>query len=131
MGPRVSIFDVSKKILQLIEDGTPANVTAGHDPRRDIRELRRASVYRELAQEDSPKGLRFVIGWDTTLISMVILIPITVSIATVFTWPMVAVLRYGADVQISVQTGATVGSFIVTSGALLIGLVTLFDALAK
>lgn len=53
------------------------------------------------------------------------------SIATVVAWPIIAVLKYEADVQTSVQTGATVGSFIVTAGALLIGLVTLFDALAK
>ncbi|KAK1512119.1 hypothetical protein CTAM01_01049 [Colletotrichum tamarilloi] len=130
-GPLVSGFDVPQRILRLVENETPTSVPAGHDPRRDIRELRRASVYRDLVQADSLKGLRFVVGWDTTLISVVVLLPTIVSIATVVAWPIVAVLKYEADVQTSVQTGATVGSYIVTAGALLIGLVTLFDALAK
>lgn len=65
------------------------------------------------------------------MISIVVLLPTIMSIATVVAWPIIAVLKYEADVQTSVQTGATVGSFIVTAGALLIGLVTLFDALAK
>ncbi|KAG7081578.1 pfs domain-containing protein [Colletotrichum scovillei] len=130
-GPLVSVFDVPQRILRLVENETPTSVPAGHDPRRDIRELRRASVYRDLAQADSLKGLRFVVGWDTTLISIVVLLPTIISIATAVAWPIVAVLKYEADVQTSVQTGVTVGSFIVTAGALLIGLVTLFDALAK
>ncbi|EXF74490.1 pfs domain-containing protein [Colletotrichum fioriniae PJ7] len=130
-GPLVAVFDVPQRILRLVESETPISVPAGHDPRRDIRELRRASVYRDLAQADSLKGLRFVVGWDTTLISIVVLLPTIISIATVVAWPIVAVLKYEADVQTSVQTGATVGSFIVTAGALLIGLVTLFDALTK
>ncbi|PNH33218.1 hypothetical protein VD0002_g6653 [Verticillium dahliae] len=44
---------------------------------------------------------------------------------------MVAVLKFGADVQSSVQTGAAVASFIITTGALVMGLATLLDALAK
>ncbi|OHE97910.1 hypothetical protein CORC01_06773 [Colletotrichum orchidophilum] len=54
-GQRDAIFDVPQHILRLVENGTPTTIPAGLDPRRDITELQRASVYRDLTQTDSPK----------------------------------------------------------------------------
>lgn len=65
------------------------------------------------------------------MISNIILLPTFLSIAATVVWPIVAVRRYGCDVQAGVQTGTAVGSYIITAGALVVGLVTLFDALAK
>lgn len=60
-----------------------------------------------------------------------ILVPTLLSISATVAWPIVSVLKYGGDVQASVQTGTAVGSYIITAGALVVGLVTLFDTLAK
>lgn len=76
-------------------------------------------------------ALKFVVGWDASMISNIILVPTLLSIAATIAWPIVAVLRYGSDVQAGVQTGTAVGGYIITAGALLVGLVALFDALAN
>lgn len=65
------------------------------------------------------------------MISNIILLPTLLSVAATVAWPIVAVLRFGEGVQDSVQTATAVGSYIITAGALVVGLVTLFDALAK
>ena len=77
------------------------------------------------------RALNLVTGWDASLISIILMAPTALSIIISVGWPMIAVLKYGADVQTSVQTAISVASFIVTAAALLIGLVTLFDALSK
>ncbi|KAJ2989474.1 hypothetical protein NUW58_g3444 [Xylaria curta] len=80
---------------------------------------------------DTPAALNFVTKWDPFWLSVIVLSPTVASIVITVAWPAVAVLKYGADVQTSVQTATSLASYIVTTGALLIGLVTLFDALAK
>lgn len=94
-------------------------------------ELVQSGVYQSTEAPDPLNALKFVVGWDASMISNIILLPTFLSIAVMVAWPIVAVLRYGCDVQGSVQTGTAVGSYIITAGALVVGLVTLFDALAK
>lgn len=88
-------------------------------------------VNRETGSSNPTKALKFVVGWDASLISNIILVPALLSIAATIAWPIVAVLRYGKDVQPSVTTGIAVGSYIITTSALVVGLVSLFDSLAK
>lgn len=88
-------------------------------------------VNQAIDPNDPPKALKFVVGWDPSMISNIVLVPTLLSVAATVAWPAVAILRYGGDVQASVQTGTAVGGYIITTGALVVGLVTLFDALAK
>jgi hypothetical protein len=64
----------------------------------------------------TPRALNFVTGWDASSTSYVILTPTIISILVSTIWPAVAVQKYDADVQISVQTGTAVASYIVTAG---------------
>lgn len=89
------------------------------------------NVCQEKDSTNDRHALKFVVGWDASMISNIILLPTLLSVAATVAWPIVAVLRYGGEVQTSVQTGTAVGSYIITAGALVVGLVTLFDALAK
>ncbi|KAI1262586.1 hypothetical protein F5Y18DRAFT_438985 [Xylariaceae sp. FL1019] len=58
-------------------------------------------------------ALNFVEAWDSTPVLISILTPTILSIVICVTWPIVAVHNFEADVQISVQTGASVASYIV------------------
>lgn len=107
------------------------------DTQRDyVDELVAKAVFRPVTTTSAqstakPAALNFVTRWDPFWLSVIVLSPTVASIAISVAWPAVAVLKYGADIQTSVQTATSLASYIVTTGALLIGLVTLFDALAK
>jgi hypothetical protein len=62
------------------------------------------------------RALSFVSGWDTFLASVVIITPTVLSVILCIVWPAVAVMKYGADVQTSIQTGTALASYIVTAG---------------
>ena len=64
----------------------------------------------------TPRALNFVTGWDASAASYIILTPTIISILVSIIWPAVAVQKYDADVQTSVQTGMAVASYIVTAG---------------
>ncbi|KAL4910993.1 hypothetical protein BDW74DRAFT_4635 [Aspergillus multicolor] len=72
-------------------------------------------------------ALNFVSSFDSGSASLVVLLPIVTSFLLSVFWPIVAVTRYQADVQTSVQTGFTVGSYVVTTGALIIALIAFLD----
>ncbi|ROW00658.1 hypothetical protein VSDG_03333 [Cytospora chrysosperma] len=59
--------------------------------------------------------LNFTSTWSTEAIGSIVGTPLLLSILSCIVWPMVAVLKYGADVQTSVQTGVTIAGFIVTA----------------
>lgn len=59
--------------------------------------------------------------------SAIVALPLTLSLLFAVAWTVVAVRVYHADVQTSVQTGFTIGSYVVTAGALLIALVAFLD----
>ncbi|KAM7209838.1 hypothetical protein V8F06_014778 [Rhypophila decipiens] len=63
------------------------------------------------------RALNMVSTWQTTRASVMILTPVALSIAVVVTSPAVAVQRFDLDSQTSVQTGASVASYIVTTAA--------------
>lgn len=62
------------------------------------------------------RALNFVRKFNSATATFVIAMPITISAIFSVVWVIVAVRKYGADVQASVQTGFTVGSYIVTAG---------------
>ncbi|KAH6710487.1 hypothetical protein EV126DRAFT_24940 [Verticillium dahliae] len=129
IGPHVATLDVSPNICRAIEDGVVAGIPAGN--RRHVEQLLLHHVFRPTISDTPQQALRFVVAWDAHPVSYVVGVPAVISIAIAAIWPMVAVLKFGADVQSSVQTGAAVASFIITTGALVMGLATLLDALAK
>lgn len=53
--------------------------------------------------------------WSTEAIGSIAGTPLLLSTLSCMVWPIVAVLKYGADVQTSVQTGVTIAGFIVTA----------------
>jgi hypothetical protein len=65
---------------------------------------------------DKERALNFVSTWDMDFASHVIVTPAILSIIFAVTWPSVAVKLYNADVQMSVQTGFTIASYVVTTG---------------
>ena len=128
-GAVIPTLDVSPTTCALVEDFAPVKTSVGQ--RSLIWELVQSDVYQDTGSTNTPNALKFVVGWDASMISNIILLPTLLSIAATVAWPMVAVLRYGEGVQVSVQAGTAVGGYIITAGALVVGLVTLFDALAK
>ncbi|GAW11882.1 hypothetical protein ANO14919_012350 [Xylariales sp. No.14919] len=126
-----SILDLGNQIPGQIENSTFKR-TIPQDQRHYIDDLVAKTVIRPAtAAANTPEALNFVTKWDQFWLSVIILSPTIASITITVAWPVVAVLKYGADLQASVQTATSLASYIVTTGALLVGLVTLFEALAK
>lgn len=63
-------------------------------------------------------ALNIVRGWDPHVASLVVLFPIALSLSISIVWSAVAVASFKMDVQASVQTGFTIGSYVVTAGTL-------------
>jgi hypothetical protein len=61
-------------------------------------------------------ALNLVRTLDPYAISVIILLPMILSLACGIAWSVVAVRHYGVDVSNSVQTAFTVASYIVTAG---------------
>jgi hypothetical protein len=61
-------------------------------------------------------ALNFVHNWNARLASNVIAVPFVGSFLISVIWPIVATTKYHADIQTSVQTGFTIGSYVVTAG---------------
>jgi len=87
---------------------------------RLVDELQAKKVLRLSEPSGSPpvqkRALNFVTGWDAKAASYIILSPTIFSILVSILWPVVAVGRFDADVQSSIQTGTAVASYIVTAG---------------
>ncbi|CAI9629977.1 unnamed protein product [Alternaria burnsii] len=73
-------------------------------------------------------ALNIIRSWDPQITSVVILFPIVLSLIVSIVWSVVASTMFKADVQTSTQTGFTIGSYVVTAGALLIALVGFLDS---
>jgi len=65
--------------------------------------------------------------WDTNAIATVAAIPLILSVLFCVLWSIISVSIYHADVNVSVQTGFAIGSYIITAGALIIALVAFLD----
>lgn len=63
-------------------------------------------------------ALNIVRSWDPYITSIIILLPIILSLCVSVTWSIVATLHFKADAQVSTQTGFTIGSYVVTAGKL-------------
>ncbi|KAH6882541.1 hypothetical protein BKA58DRAFT_373493 [Alternaria rosae] len=72
-------------------------------------------------------ALNIVRDWDPRVTSIAIIFPTALSLIISIVWSIVAAVHFKADVQASVQTGFTIGSYVVTAGALLIALVAFLD----
>ncbi|KAF1831888.1 hypothetical protein BDW02DRAFT_555833 [Decorospora gaudefroyi] len=85
-------------------------------------------VFFDPSSHDIPtRALNIVRGWDPKITSWIVLFPVLLSICVSVTWSIVATTYFKADVQTSTQTGFTIGSYVVTAGALLVALVAFLD----
>ncbi|KAL5386725.1 hypothetical protein PMIN02_008412 [Paraphaeosphaeria minitans] len=80
-----------------------------------------------IAPLEQARALNIVRSWNPRSASVTVAIPVFCSFAVAIIWSAVCTLRYGADIQDSVQTGFTIGSYVVTTGAVLIALVAFLD----
>ncbi|KAI0438917.1 hypothetical protein F4803DRAFT_569060 [Xylaria telfairii] len=134
-GQPTSTMDLGNQIPGQIENSGFKELPG--DQRDYIESLIAKGVFRQVtttnarALADTSVALDFVTKWDSFWLSVIVLSPTVISIIITVAWPAVAVLHYDADIQTSVQTATSLASYIVTTGALLIGLVTLFDGLSK
>ncbi|CAO2652310.1 Nn.00g005930.m01.CDS01 [Neocucurbitaria sp. VM-36] len=72
-------------------------------------------------------ALNIVRTWDASVASIIVLIPVFGSLVFSIIWAIVATNYFKADAQASTQTAFTIGSYLVTAGALLIALVAFLD----
>ena len=63
------------------------------------------------------KALNIVRDWDPRVTSITVIFPTALSLIISIVWSIVAAVHFKADVQASVQTGFTIGSYVVTAGA--------------
>ena len=68
----------------------------------------------KLHQQES--ALNLIRTWDAYLISVIVMLPTGLSVLMSVVWSVVAVLKYGVDVQTSTQTAFTIASYMVTAG---------------
>jgi fluoride ion exporter CrcB/FEX len=61
-------------------------------------------------------ALNLVDTWNAGLTSNIIAVPFVGSFLISVIWPIVARRKYHADIQTSIQTGFTIGSYVVTAG---------------
>ncbi|RYN82910.1 hypothetical protein AA0120_g9525 [Alternaria tenuissima] len=73
-------------------------------------------------------ALNIIRSWDPQVTTRVIIFPILLSLIVSIVWSIVASTKFKADVQTSTQTGFTIGSYVVTAGALLVALVAFLDS---
>ena len=70
-----------------------------------------------LTETESPDyALNLVRSWDAYLISIIVMLPMVLSLLMCILWTLIAVLQFGADVQTSAQTAFTIGSYMITAG---------------
>ena len=73
-------------------------------------------VTEAITKEPRAVGVEFVREWDGYAISMVVMMPLLISLIFAIIWISVSIARYSVDAQVAVQTAFTVASFIVTAG---------------
>ena len=61
-------------------------------------------------------ALNLVHTWNAGLTSNIIAVPFVGSFLISVIWSIIASIKYHADIQTSVQTGFTIGSYVVTAG---------------
>ncbi|EDU43797.1 predicted protein [Pyrenophora tritici-repentis Pt-1C-BFP] len=76
-------------------------------------------------------ALNIVRSWDPYVTSLMVLLPVALSLGASITWSAIAKLYFNVDAQASTQTGFTIGSYIITAGTLLIALVAFLDTKVK
>ncbi len=80
---------------------------------------------------DARRALNFVSTTHTSFAGIAVVLPFLLSLAVIVVWPVVATQKYRADVQMSLQTAFTVGSYVVTAGALLIALIAFVASVSQ
>jgi hypothetical protein len=93
---------------------------------------REAGQREEVAAQSHALGghqmaLNIVNKWHTDAAGAVVAVPLLASLIACMTWPAVAVVVYHGDVNISVQTGFGIASYLITAGAILIAVVAFLD----
>jgi hypothetical protein len=68
------------------------------------------------ASGEPTHALNIVQSWDPSVASIIVLFPVVLSLCIAITWSVVASVHYKADVQVSMQTGFTIGSYVITAG---------------
>jgi hypothetical protein len=65
-------------------------------------------------------ALNIVRTWDPNVATIMVLLPVALSLSVSVIWSVVVLVCFKADVQASTQTGFTIGGYVVTAGTLLI-----------
>jgi hypothetical protein len=61
-------------------------------------------------------ALNIARGWDPYITTILVLMPVVLSLVMSILWSIIATQRYHQDAQASTQTGFTIGSYVVTAG---------------
>jgi hypothetical protein len=61
-------------------------------------------------------ALNIVRSWDPQITTVIILIPIGLSLMISVLWSIIATRHFKQDAQLSTQTGFTIGSYVLTAG---------------
>lgn len=109
------IFDSSTHSAPMLPAGSLSRIAA-----ITATQIAAAALYPDISsrslQPDRPQALNFVCGWHAHTATLIIIFPTVLSIVVGIAWPALAVRKYRADVQTSIQTGVSVESYIVTAG---------------
>jgi hypothetical protein len=62
------------------------------------------------------RALNIVRSWDPYVTTVIILVPVGLSLVVAVLWSVIATLYFKQDAQASTQTGFTIGSYVVTAG---------------
>jgi hypothetical protein len=73
-------------------------------------------------------ALNVVRTWNPQTVTVLVLIPFVSSLIISVSWSIVATRVFEADIQTSTQTAFTIGSYVVTAGALFIALVAFLES---
>ncbi|RYP03168.1 hypothetical protein DL764_005317 [Monosporascus ibericus] len=92
-----------------------------------------AEVAAQVAAQNQALGdhkmeLNIVDMWNTEAATVIAAVPLLSSLVVGIVWAVVAITVYQADVNVSVQTGFTIASYVITTGAILIALVAYLDS---
>lgn len=94
---------------------TPAAFSFSYDSVSIPAQRREAVEPPAIGAEQTPVALNFASRWDSLAASYTIISPTVIAILICILWPVVAVRKYDANVQVSVQTGISVASFLITA----------------
>lgn len=115
MGPVEAVLELGRE-----KDNRNIRLLKDHDAVEGnvrVKDLVRKGVIKLRDEQDTATHcLNFVHIWSTDAAGFIVGIPLFISVGLFcIAWPIVAVRHFGADVQTSIQTGVSIGGFVVTA----------------